>query len=159
MKPQMAREAGFILRADKDVIGKKLVNAEGQEIGKIEELAIDPRTGAVTYAIVSFGGFLGMGDKLFAVPWVSMTCDTGRDRFIIDANKELLENAPGFDQDDWPDLSDPNRALRLRAYYSSSAGGSTEIYSQAGTLSAQEQRRGPEAPGALLDDWGKGDKH
>ena len=56
--------------------------------------------------MLSFGGFLGMGDKLFAVPWDALTLDEDRKCFVLDADKGKLENAPGFDKDNWPDMTD-----------------------------------------------------
>src|SRR6266478_4648644 len=119
MQPKTARTPGMIIRVSEDVIGKKVVNFAGEDIGKIEEVAIDSSTGQATYAIVSFGGFLGMGNKLFAVPWVSLTYDMNNDGFAMKANKELLKNAPGFDKDNWPDLSDPTRVSEIHKYYGS----------------------------------------
>src|SRR5438477_12844382 len=113
MKPKMARESNLVFRAAADVIGKEVVNLEGEDIGKIEELVIEARDGRLTYAIMSFGGFLGLGDKLFAVPWVSLNYDPAHERFVMKANKELLKKAPGFDKNDWPDLSDPTRQAEI----------------------------------------------
>lgn len=67
-----------------------------------KDLVLDPRTGRVAYAVLDFGGFLGIGNKLFAVPLESMTLDTKAHRFVLDVDKERLENAPGFDKSDWP---------------------------------------------------------
>ena len=79
---------------------------------------IDCDGARVTYAILSFGGFLGVGDKLFAVPWVSLQQDKAKDRFVMKADKELLKNAPGFDKNNWPDMSDPTRRSQIYGYYS-----------------------------------------
>jgi len=117
MKPKMAREGHLIFRASADVIGKKVFNLQGEDVGKIEELVIDARTTKLSYAIMSFGGFLGLGDKLFAVPWVSLNYDPENERFVMKADKELLKRAPGFEKDDWPDLSDPTRLAEIYRYY------------------------------------------
>jgi sporulation protein YlmC with PRC-barrel domain len=71
MPPKRARQTGQIMRVKEDAIGTKVVNSSGEDIGKIEEVVMDLTTARVTYAVLSFGGFLGIGDKLFAVPWVS----------------------------------------------------------------------------------------
>jgi sporulation protein YlmC with PRC-barrel domain len=84
----------------------KVVNLAGQEIGKIEELMIDVTTGRVAYVVLSFGGFLGVGNKLFALPWSVLTVDEAKKRFVVNVTKESLEKMPGFDKDHWPDLSD-----------------------------------------------------
>ena len=67
---------------------------------------LDVRSGCVAYAVLASGGFLGMGDKLLAIPWGALTLDAERKCFILDVDKETLKNAPGFDKDHWPDLSD-----------------------------------------------------
>jgi sporulation protein YlmC with PRC-barrel domain len=87
------------------LIGDKVVNAQGENLGKIEEFMIDMDTGNVNYAVLSFGGFLGMGDKLFAIPFQSLHLDTEHKQMVLNVEKERLENAPGFDKDNWPVMS------------------------------------------------------
>jgi sporulation protein YlmC with PRC-barrel domain len=119
MQPKTARESDSSVRVKEGVLDKKVVNHAGEDIGEIEEVVIDSAAGRVTYAIMSFGGFLGMGDKLFAVPWVSLRYDRTDDVFVLNANKELLKNAPGFDKDKWPNMSDPTRLSEIYKYYGS----------------------------------------
>ena len=95
-------EYPHVLSATK-IIGDKVVNIEGEQLGNIKELMIDYEDGHVAYAVLSFGGFLGMGDKLFAIPWEALTMNTEDHIFILDVDKEALKNAPGFDKDHWPD--------------------------------------------------------
>lgn len=85
------------------IIGDKVINTAGEQLGSIKEIMIDPDDGFIIYAVLSFGGFLGMGDKLFAIPWEALTWDTEEHDFILDVDKEILKNAPGFDKDHWPD--------------------------------------------------------
>jgi len=84
------------------IIGNKVVNTEGEQLGSIKELMIDLDDGQVAYAVLSFGGFLGLGDKLFAIPLEALTFDTQDRTIILDVDKEVLANAPGFDKDRWP---------------------------------------------------------
>ena len=119
MQPKTARETGTIVRVTKDVVGKKVVNLGGEDIGEIREVVIDSAAARITYAVMSFGGFLGLGDKLFAVPWVSLNYNRTDDVYVIKANKELLKHAPGFDKDSWPDMSDPTRLSEIYKYYGS----------------------------------------
>lgn len=91
-----------VLSASK-IIGDKVVNTAGEQLGTIKELMLDPDDGFIIYAVLSFGGFLGLGDKLFAIPWEALTLDTANHSFILDVDKEVLKNAPGFDKDHWPD--------------------------------------------------------
>ena len=98
--------------------GETVVNPKGETIGEIEEIMLDVRTGRIAYAVMSVGGFLGMGDKYFAVPWRAFTMDTDRHQFILDVDKQRLENAPGFDKDHWPSMADETWAVHLHTYYS-----------------------------------------
>src|SRR5580658_7410643 len=86
-----------VLAAD-TLSGNKVVNLRKEDLGKIEHLMIDLESGRVAYAVLSFGGFLGMGDKLFAIPWSSLSLDTVEHQFILNVDKELLKAAPGFEQ-------------------------------------------------------------
>lgn len=99
-----------------EVMGYTVKNPEGQELGEIEDLVID-KDGRIAYAVLSFGGFLGMGDKLFAIPWKTMKPMTGEQSFSLDVSKEKLENAPGFDKSDWPDMSDREWGSSVYRYY------------------------------------------
>src|SRR5688572_3830385 len=84
------------------LVHDKVVNLAGQDIGRIEELMIDVTTGRVAYAVLSFGGFLGIGNKLFALPWSSLTVDEMKKRFVVNVTRESLEKMPGFDKERWP---------------------------------------------------------
>ena len=97
--------------------GDDVQNPAGEDLGKIVELMIDLDSGQVVYAVLSFGGVLGLGNKLFAIPWQALTVDTARKRFILDEDKEHLKEAPGFDQDHWPDMADPEWGTRMHEYY------------------------------------------
>jgi sporulation protein YlmC with PRC-barrel domain len=114
---RMARQSP-IVKANKEVIGRKVTNRQGESLGKVEEVMIDSIPGRVAYAVVSFGGFLGLGDKLFAVPWNSLDWDVEREAFVMNADKEFLKNAPGFDKNNWPNMSDTSWRSNVYSYYS-----------------------------------------
>ena len=97
--------------------GDKIVNRKGEDLGSVQDIMIDVRRGSLAYAVMSCGGFLGMGDKLFAIPWSALTLDADRHCFILDADKERFEKAPGFDKDHWPSMADPTWANSVHAYY------------------------------------------
>ncbi len=88
--------------AASSMLGNKVVSPEGEELGILKELMIDLDEGQINYAVLSFGGFLGLGNKLFAIPWEALTLNTDDHTFILDVDKEQLKNAPGFDKDNWP---------------------------------------------------------
>jgi sporulation protein YlmC with PRC-barrel domain len=85
------------------IIGNKVVNRAGEQLGNLKELVLDLEDGRVAYAVLSFGGFMGMGDKLFAIPWEALMLNPNDHTFILDIDKEVLQEAPGFDKDHWPD--------------------------------------------------------
>ena len=99
------------------LLGNDVYNSQGEDLGDIKEIMLDMNSGEVSYAVLSFGGFLGMGDKLFAVPWKALKLDTANKRFILDVDKAKLESAPGFDKDDWPDMADPTWQNSISSYY------------------------------------------
>lgn len=111
------RGPGPAIMDAKTLTGDGVVNAAGEDLGKIEAIMLDVASGRVAYAVLSFGGFLGMGSKLFAIPWASLKLDSRNSRFVFDVSKEKLENAEGFDKDDWPSMSDPAWAERVHSYY------------------------------------------
>jgi len=97
--------------------GETVVDAQGENLGEIEEIMLDVRGGRIAYAVMSVGGFLGVGEKYFAVPWHSFTMDTDNKRFILDVDKERLLKAPGFDQNEWPSMADKRWASEIHDYY------------------------------------------
>lgn len=99
--------------------GTRVVNAAREDLGKIEEFMINVENGKVEYAVLSFGGFLGVGDKLFAIPWNALQVDEASEQMILDVSKERLEKAPGFDKDNWPDFADTSFQTSIQDYYSS----------------------------------------
>lgn len=99
--------------------GDSVVNASNEKLGTIEELMIDLSSGRIAYAVLSFGGFLGMGDKLFAIPWSALSVDTDEKRFVLNVKKETLEKAPGFDKDHWPNMADQAWGANIYRYYGS----------------------------------------
>ncbi len=106
-----------LLLSASSLIGDGVTNRAGEDLGGITELMVDINTGHIAYAVLSFGGFLGLGDKLFAVPWKALTIDTDNKKFVFDVQKERLENAPGFDQDNWPDMANEQWGREIHSYY------------------------------------------
>ena len=100
-------------------IGESVYNLKGENLGGIKEVMLDVENGSVAYAVLSFGGFLGIADKLFAVPWNALTLklETLDTRFLLDVEKERLESAPGFDKDNWPDMADESWVSEVHSYY------------------------------------------
>ena len=97
--------------------GDNVVNQQDDALGDIKEIMLDMRSGRVAYAVLSFGGILGMGDKLFAVPWSALKLDTVNKRFVLNVDKTRLESAPGFDKDAWPNMADSSWEKDIHGYY------------------------------------------
>ncbi len=104
------------------LLGEKVVNAYDVELGDIKEIMLDMQTGQVAYAVLAFGGFMGMGEKLFAVPWQALHLDTANKRFVLDVDKDRLKTAPGFNKDAWPDMADMQWANAIHAFYGTDPG-------------------------------------
>jgi hypothetical protein len=99
------------------IIGTDVVNAKGDNLGEIKEVVIDPETGRVAYAVVAFGGFLSMGEKLFAIPFSAFKFDQDDNKYVLNVTKERLEKAPGFDADAWPLMTDEKWNREVYKYY------------------------------------------
>src|SRR5579859_2264987 len=97
--------------------GDSVKNSAGESLGKVDEIMIDIPSGKVAYAVLSFGGMLRMGNKLFAVPWSALTVDEDEKCFVLDVDKRTLESAPGFDKDNWPDMADTTWRSEVYKYY------------------------------------------
>jgi hypothetical protein len=132
------------------LIGEDVYNRQNESLGDIKEIMIDMARGQIAYAVLSFGGLLGMGDKLFAVPWQSLELDTNNKRFILDASKDQLKAAPGFDKDNWPDMASANFGTQIHNFYNTQQnmpGRVTSTGSVMGQGSASMQSAGN--PGSL----------
>lgn len=102
--------------------GDEVVNRQGDTLGKISEIMLDVPSGRVAYAVMSSGGFLGIGDKLFALPWNSLQLDPVRECFVLDADKSRFDDAPGFDKDHWPSNAEfDGLGEKIHSYWGSPA--------------------------------------
>ena len=117
IRDDVAEGPGPEVMAAGRLTGETVVTPAGEELGKIEAIMLDVRSARIAYAVLSFGGFLGLGDKLFAIPWNALVLDTRAKQFILDVSKEKLQRAPGFDKDHWPSMADPRWATELHGYY------------------------------------------
>lgn len=95
----------------------KLFTSDRVEIGRISEIMLDVRSGRIAYAVLASGGFLGMGERLFAIPWSALTLDTDEKCFRLDVTAERIKNAPAFDKGHWPAMADEQWGSSLHQYY------------------------------------------
>ena len=110
-----AKETYSLIAADK-VEGTTVYDAQGEKMGSIHRIMIDKISGRVTYAVMSFGGFLGIGDKYHPLPWNMLTYDEGLGGYIVNLNRERLENAPAYSEDEL-DWQDPKLGAGVTDYY------------------------------------------
>lgn len=123
------------------LIGDDVYNHQDEDLGNIKEIMLDMNTGRIAYAVLSFGGFLGIADKLFAVPWSALKLDIANKRFILDADKERLESAPGFDKGDWPDMADPTWQNSIDSYYGTTSYTDTKSSTDYATSAHRQNER------------------
>ncbi len=88
------------------IIGDKVTNNQNEDMGKIHDIMLDIRTGNIEYYVIEFGGFLGIGEKFFAIPFHLLTIDPDKKVFRFHEKREVLEKAPGFDKSHWPETNE-----------------------------------------------------
>ncbi|MEY2689963.1 MAG: hypothetical protein RL375_4163 [Pseudomonadota bacterium] len=108
---------GPALMGANTLLGNDVYNSDGEKLGDVKEFMVDMASGRVAYAVLSFGGLLGLGDKLFAVPWAALSLDTINKRFSLNVPKVALKDAPGFDKNCWPSMSDNTWASGVHKFY------------------------------------------
>ena len=106
------------------VIGDKVFNTDGKDMGRIKDIMLDLEMGTLDYFVIEFGGFLGIGEKFFAIPVSMLKVDPERKAFVTDIKRETLERAPGFDKNHWPD-SNSRHVDDSKAYWGDFMGSST----------------------------------
>ena len=99
------------------LIGDKVVNAQGENIGNLKDIMVDTGSGKIAYGVLDFGGVAGMGNSLFAVPWASFKIDTENKNMLLNVDKDKLKNAEGFDQNDWPDTANREWGQKVHDHY------------------------------------------
>ncbi len=97
----------------------KVYNRSNENLGKIKDVVVDAQTGKIRYAVLDFGGFLGIGSKWFAVPWHAFQCENrdNEEYLVLDVSKDRLRNAPGFDSNHWPNMADPAFSRDVEKFY------------------------------------------
>jgi hypothetical protein len=88
-----------------DVIGKDVKSPSLQNLGEIEEIVMDKVTGEARYVVLSFGGFMGLGEDYYAFPWHSISYNKAEECFILNVDKSKLKKEHGFNKNHWPDLA------------------------------------------------------
>ncbi len=102
------------------IIGSKVLNMKGENLGVVKDIVVDIDTGRILYAVLDFGGLLGIGSKLFPVPWKALAALPSEGIFFLDRSKKELEKAPGFDKNNLPDMGDVHWGRRITQFYQAS---------------------------------------
>jgi PRC-barrel domain len=110
------QETGSLIASDK-VQGTSVYNTAGDELGSIHDLMIDKPSGKVAYAVMSFGGFLGIGNQYHPLPWSILKYDTNRGGYVIHLDKQRLQGGPSYEVDQNPDWGDRDYETKIHDYY------------------------------------------
>jgi sporulation protein YlmC with PRC-barrel domain len=113
-------ENGAVVLSATTITGDEVRNKKNEKLGKIQDVMLDMTEGRIRYAVLASGGFLGMGDRLFAIPWKALKQDKENRCFTLDVDIDRLKDAPGFDKDDWPNMADATWNSTVESYYGSS---------------------------------------
>ena len=105
------------LIASNKVEGTAVYDRQGERLGSVYNFMVDKRSGQVAYAVMSFGGFLGLGQSYHPLPWRVLTYDTGQGGYVVDLDKDRLRDAPSYSGSEAPDWSDPSYGRRIDDYY------------------------------------------
>ncbi len=111
------RTAAVNMLSATTITGDDVCNLKEEKLGTVHDIMLDIPTGTIKYAVLSSGGFLGMGDRLFAVPWSALKLDGEHKRFTLDVDVERLKAAPGFNKDEWPNMADSSWGSSIDSYY------------------------------------------
>ena len=97
--------------------GTTVVSSDGGEVGTISDIMLDVRAGKIAYAVLSEGGFLGMGTSLHAIPWNALTLDIDAECFHVSIAAQRIKDDPGFDKNHWPSMADASWGEMVHQYY------------------------------------------
>ena len=117
LEPVAAAHGHRFLVACTTPYAEAVVNSRGEELGRLEHIVVDAPSGRAAYAVVARGGVFGLGERLHAIPWSALRIDAARQSILLDVAAETLDDAPGFDDDHWPDMHDAAWAAAIRDFY------------------------------------------
>lgn len=108
---------GAVLLSADTITGDDVYNLQAEKLGKIQNIMLDVNEGKIRYVVLASGGFLGMGDRLFAIPWSALKHDPDHQCFLLDVGLDRLKQAPGFNKDEWPNMADNTWNTNVHSYY------------------------------------------
>jgi hypothetical protein len=114
--PDLPDDATPLVAASR-ISGTAVYNRQNEKLGTVEDLMLDPATGMIGYAVLSFGGFLGLGSRHHPLPWSTLAYDAARGAYVVDLDRAALEGAPSYDPEDISAWEDPTYGRQLSDYY------------------------------------------
>ena len=114
-EPVAVDETDRLIASDK-VEGTEVFGRDGQRIGAVYNFMVDKVTGRVSYAVISFGGFLGLGERFFPLPWAALAYDPARGGYVVDVDREMLDRAPSFALGEDP-FNDPDHRRNVFGFH------------------------------------------
>ncbi|RJQ48567.1 MAG: PRC-barrel domain containing protein [Desulfobacteraceae bacterium] len=141
MSKEMSKDQTMSMRSEykaSEILDKNLVNAQGDDLGKVEDLIVG-QNGEISHLIISRGGVLGMGEDLIPIPWSSAQANFQDDKLMVNLDKAKLEQAPSFKADNWDEFFSPGYQENVRAFYGEEGA--------AGTQPSLESTPGSQLPG------------
>ncbi len=108
---------GRIARSS-EILGKNVKNSSDESLGEIDDIVVNSK-GRISYAVLSFSTFLGLKEKLFAIPWSSLKLSADGKAYVLEVSKDKIKKAPGFDKKNWPNMADPQWSAGVDTYYGS----------------------------------------
>jgi hypothetical protein len=121
MSGTATNETGDLIASDK-VEGTAVYDRNGTKLGSVYNFMVEKRSGHVAYAVLSFGGFLGMGSSYHPLPWNQLTYDPAQGGYVVDLTREQLEGAPTYSASEAPRWNDPAYSRGIDDYYASVGG-------------------------------------
>jgi sporulation protein YlmC with PRC-barrel domain len=105
------------LIASNKIEGTPVYNRQGEHLGAVHHLLVDKITGQIAYAVISFGGLLGVGERYHPVPWKVVVYDLAKEGYMVDLDKQVLQGAPHFSEEELPDWKGDERGTHIHDYF------------------------------------------
>ncbi len=144
---QMSSQFQPQLQRVDQLMGTDVTNDQGQKLGKVEDIVLDSRDRTINYVVVSYDGSLGMGNKLFAVPWSAIKMDAQKKHFVVNVSTDRIKSAPSFDKSHWPNMSDPGWKQQETSFFQSAGQSSGASSSQSSAMPSTSSRPSASATG------------
>jgi sporulation protein YlmC with PRC-barrel domain len=134
------------LRRATELIGMDVRNQQDEKLGAVKDVMVDLQSGQAPFAVISSGGFFGVGDRMLAVPTTRFAQNTGADQFVLNMDRERLKSAPGFDKNNWPNMDDAAWRSQVYSYYGAQPARSSSVASGLTSQTEIDEAAGARSP-------------